>query len=250
MILVLFVSLIATTCQSVIWSNFGDSLDEMEWSEKELYELGDVVQYNGILWEAKYISHGFPPSDWLWKEVGRAQKCPTGWHDYDDNCYLYDPDTRDYISALFLCDSYGHIVSIHSEAESAFLSSIADTSFWIGIHGTFSSKAEFTSAVPLWTDDTAMNFQNWNTDEPNSASEQCVESDTNGKWNDVSCTSERATVCKIPGDVLYTPEQREKYFGKSDSAGEEKAVAKSAKENERLRKMNKELLKALKELGA
>ena len=46
---------------------------ENAWQENKLYEKGDIVSYQGVLWEARFISYGFPPSNWLWKEVGTSE---------------------------------------------------------------------------------------------------------------------------------------------------------------------------------
>ncbi|XP_062959406.1 mannose-binding protein C [Cynocephalus volans] len=43
-------------------------------------------------------------------------------------------------------------------------------------------------------------YQNWNDSEPNNADpgEDCVELQTNGRWNDISCSSSRLAVCEFP----------------------------------------------------
>jgi hypothetical protein len=53
-----------------------------------------------------------------------------------------------------------------------------------------------------------MVYENWNDNEPNNCgdNENCVLASPNGKWNDLTCTDGRRTICeKYDGEVNPWP---------------------------------------------
>ena len=158
--------------------------------------------------------------------------CPDGWEDIGgENCYKFFPYT--YVSIQFILNlssldktffqvtweaaraacleemgSDGHhadLASIHSQAESDLLAvrAVSMNSPWIGL-------VRARDGSLSWTDESALDFENWEAGEPNSIDgdgEDCVQMyDYNGKWNDASCiymyqdyicmTSKRKSVTK------------------------------------------------------
>ena len=104
----------------------------------------------------------------------------------------------------------GELASIHSGLQQAFIVAAGaqhemqsdwDT-FWIGL----SSRLVYNDFK--WTDETDMDFSNWNNDEPNGyGMEPCVEmfasGDVAGKWNDIDCNVTRGYICEIRADPQY-----------------------------------------------
>jgi hypothetical protein len=92
----------------------------------------------------------------------------------------------------------GHLVSIGSPAEQAFVQSnfaflLQSSPAWIGLtdraaEGTF-----------VWTDGTPLSFSNWSPGEPNNAGdEDAVDIRMNGQWNDLSETMLRPALFELP----------------------------------------------------
>ena len=83
---------------------------------------------------------------------------------------------------------YADLASIHSQAEADLLAARAASMYapWLGLvramDGSFS-----------WSDGSALDFENWESGEPNSVSgdgEDCVQMyNWDGKWNDAHCTN-------------------------------------------------------------
>ena len=92
----------------------------------------------------------------------------------------------------------GHLVSIGSPAEQAFVQSnfaflLQSSPAWIGLtdraaEGTF-----------VWADGTPLSFSNWSPGEPNNAGdEDAVDIRMNGQWNDLSETMLRPALFELP----------------------------------------------------
>ena len=89
--------------------------------------------------------------------------------------------------------------------------------FWIGFNCNLNPN------VFTWSDETDVDFTNWNGDEPNGyvskgflngnkminiqGYDQCVEMystrEKAGKWNDQPCTELRSYICEIKADIQY-----------------------------------------------
>lgn len=92
----------------------------------------------------------------------------------------------------------GHLVSIGSPAEQAFVQSIVApipqlAPFWIGLN----DRAVEGSFV--WTDGTPLSYLNWSPGEPNNVGdEDAVELQQNGQWNDRAETTPRTALLELP----------------------------------------------------
>ncbi|XP_063967633.1 echinoidin-like [Lytechinus pictus] len=146
--------------------------------------------------------------------------CPTYWSAFGQNCYRFFASNKSWEDAENSCQSYsvpslgsggtiidsvGHLVSIHSEEEQNFVSTVfrdkrlktAPTAMWLGLHDT-STEGEFE-----WTDGTPMDFTKWSPGQPDNwrTLEDCgqMRSDYgNNLWNDAGCQNVPYFICKLP----------------------------------------------------
>jgi len=146
---------------------------------------------------------GDPDSEWVADPSSKSNQY----------CYLFSQyNTLPFYSADKFCKSWGgHLVSIHSEEENAFVVTnlqYVRKNVWIGLDSKYTG--EF-----VWQDGSDVAYQRWSPGEPNRGDiqEDCVEiySETGG-WNDCACDSDsKPYVCKKPrngGDVT-TPKPTE-----------------------------------------
>ncbi|XP_041483073.1 echinoidin-like [Lytechinus variegatus] len=151
--------------------------------------------------------------------------CPTYWTAFGQNCYRFFAYNKTWEDAENYCQSYsvpslgsggtvidslGHLVSIHSQEEQNFISTVfttsrkketAPTAMWLGLHD-ISTEGEFE-----WTDGTPMDFTKWSPGQPDDyrTREDCgqMRSDYgNNLWNDVGCQSGSIPffICKLPAN--------------------------------------------------
>ncbi|XP_051812111.1 echinoidin-like [Acanthochromis polyacanthus] len=133
--------------------------------------------------------------------------CPQFWFSFNGRCYKYIATTMTWAIAEFYCVSQGaHLVSIHSADEQNFVNSLISSfdysakPIWIGLNDLF-HEGTFT-----WSDGSEVNFDFWNTGEPDDygSRENCGQSSgPSFKWNDYSCTSSCPAVCAFS----LTPEK-------------------------------------------
>ncbi|XP_076033567.1 macrophage mannose receptor 1-like isoform X2 [Oratosquilla oratoria] len=141
-----------------------------------------------------------------------AGQCPQGWVRLRGKCHYFSGVnvTASFDTARSTCqvlNPKSDLVSIHSEAESGFMSLLAgpDTSnVWIGLR----KEAE----TFVWTDNSPVDFTYWAFGEPSSDNggwsyEECVDvTDWNGAWNDDSCYLNFPYICTAPVDSsISTP---------------------------------------------
>jgi cysteine-rich repeat protein len=92
------------------------------------------------------------------------------------------------------CSSFGsyQLVTINSETENDFLTSIIDDAPWIGLNDQ-SSEGDF-----VWASGQAVVYTNWEDGEPNnSGDEDCAQIYSwDGKWNDGTCSSAIGYICE------------------------------------------------------
>lgn len=115
-----------------------------------------------------------------------------------DSCYKIITDTKTWEGSALDCESAGaHLVKFTSQEEvdylhNTFLLPLGSGSVWIGLNLKNDSF--------YWTDNTKLNYSNWNDGEPNNYggnNEDCVEMYvSNGRWNDLPCNYEKAYACE------------------------------------------------------
>ncbi|RUS82192.1 hypothetical protein EGW08_010074 [Elysia chlorotica] len=135
------------------------------------------------------------------KRAGRA--CPRKWRLYGDNCYFFIKKNLPITTARQRCASKGaKLASIQSKEENNFIASKAKARTWVGL-----SDAE-NEGLFLLEDGSAASFLNWRLGQPSNSpyDEDCVVLSKVGKWNDLSCTTEkRRALCKMNKPLLGLP---------------------------------------------
>jgi hypothetical protein len=126
-------------------------------------------------------------------------KCPDGGKAFAGHCYARFTDFKNWDAARKTCsDKQGHLVSIGSAEENAFVdtqligSSVIDV--WIGysdggLEGSF-----------VWVDGASTSYTNWDKNEPNDFfnAEDCATlNPSNGRWSDIGCGTFHHFVCEI-----------------------------------------------------
>ena len=141
--------------------------------------------------------------------VGPNGECPLNdFTDLDQSyqyCYRFEStNVLSWDDSQRACKAYGNgasLASIHSEDEMSKILGVLSTTqvtSWIGLFTTQNAGTNY-----FWVDDSAVDFINWESGEPNGngpyGTELCVQAYAhNGKWNDASCTDMMGYVCKIP----------------------------------------------------
>ena len=129
--------------------------------------------------------------------------CDEGWSIFSNACYKFNPERKDWKEAANTCEQAGgHLTSIHSQDELAFirmlmdLSNVSSSRTWIG--------GERNGNSFRWIDGTSFDFDNWNELEPNNEgeNENCIEVYTapgdikHNKFNDKACNLMGDFICK------------------------------------------------------
>uniref|UniRef100_A0A8C6Q1F9 C-type lectin domain-containing protein n=1 Tax=Nothobranchius furzeri TaxID=105023 RepID=A0A8C6Q1F9_NOTFU len=120
---------------------------------------------------------------WSGAEV-RDCRCPSGWTDHGNRCFLFVNVEQTWDSAENYCRAFGgHLASFHSYRGLSFLRTLVyrgSGSFkntWVG--GT----DRFQNRVWRWTDGSDYNYSHWYRGEPNNSGgqEECMEINFRGK---------------------------------------------------------------------
>merc|ERR1712039_186027 len=124
--------------------------------------------------------------------------CPQGWSQHHGRCYMFVKTAMIWAEAEKNCLAHcGNLVSISDAAEQKVVASMAAAhrrSIWLGGHDGVHE------GLWLWSDGTKMTYSNWNRGEPNDfrRGQDCMQMYPMGKWDDLSCSARRASVCVKP----------------------------------------------------
>ncbi|KAK0406515.1 hypothetical protein QR680_018619 [Steinernema hermaphroditum] len=128
---------------------------------------------------------------------------PPGWHKFIDHYYFWNGESRRWLEAEQWCYSQGgHLASVHSPAEGAFIARLVPTfstesglQIWIGT-STVENSVSFR-----WVDDSAWDYWNWDEGYPfRQAEKTCVRmmvrDEADGGWIQFPCSFRATFVCK------------------------------------------------------
>ncbi|XP_038077198.1 lymphocyte antigen 75-like [Patiria miniata] len=138
---------------------------------------------------------------WVCK-TSRVLGCSDGWMQYEDKCYSFRPQMLSHDDARAAClDDEADLVIISSSSLNTWLTTnIASTGMdhWIGLHDlTDEGQFEWVDGTPL--DPVLANF--WDAGQPDNygaVGEDCTLLRTDGRWNDDTCTYNKAHICQRP----------------------------------------------------
>ncbi|XP_057682390.1 galactose-specific lectin nattectin-like isoform X2 [Corythoichthys intestinalis] len=129
-----------------------------------------------------------------WKD-----KCPKGWIQLHNRCYIYQNRERTFADAERVCKSIGgNLVSIHNALENALVLELirpsGNHSVWIGLSDPILDN-DF-----LWTDGTTVDFANFGTMGLDNAG-NCVQiAEMDGFWQNELCDDRAPYVCVQDGN--------------------------------------------------
>ena len=125
----------------------------------------------------------------------------------DGHCYFWDgPNTVVFSYAVALCESLdAHLVTITSQAEQDFVSSVAEFT-WLGGYDGLGS-IEPSQAPFMWITGEPFEYQAWGEGQPNNTLhacpddsggcyEHCLLKEDDHTWNDVDCGWENSYTCE------------------------------------------------------
>ena len=133
------------------------------------------------------------------------EACEQDWETYNDHCYLWNTNTKNWTAAEDSClQAGGHLASVPSDSTNDFIwegmNRRGMNRLWLG-----GSDIE-EEGVWKWTDCTPWEYTFWNPGEPNNnGDEACVLTYSNKMWNDFGCGGEKGFLCskKICSGRIY-----------------------------------------------
>jgi len=128
--------------------------------------------------------------------VKEPPNCAAGQTMFENFCFwAYDNRSYTWSQAEAECMNRGlQLASIHSQEEQDFVNGLTTSSLWIGLTD-LKSEGHFQ-----WSDGTPLDFQHWDSDEPDGADNyNCVHTrNPYGYWSDYDCDNRNGVVCKGP----------------------------------------------------
>ena len=127
---------------------------------------------------------------------GTQCTCERDWTLYEDSCFLFGTDEKDWVAAEQFCmKKGGHLASVDSQHLNTFLGTqmkergIQD--FYLG------GRRREQEGTWKWTDGGKWRFTFWNRGEPNNApgNQNCLQQRSSYKWEDLHCSEKRPFVC-------------------------------------------------------
>ncbi len=111
---------------------------------------------------------------------------------YQGRRYRWEPNPTNYAAAQTSCASEGgHLVVVTDDTENGYVQDMISEAAWIG-YSDGESEGNF-----IWGTGSASSYTNWGSGQPdNNSDEDCAEANTNGNWNDLNCSANRAFVCE------------------------------------------------------
>jgi len=138
-------------------------------------------------------------------------QCDPGWTLHSGYCYKHTDAGwygKIWFEAQADCELYGagSLVSIHSETDKRWLSSVDMGDSWIGL------KRNDQTDDFEWADGTRLDFTSWEAGEPNNGGEggtrePCVKTNGQGFWNDVVCEDYKNWICRKPAKYSFCTTQ-------------------------------------------
>ncbi|KAH7724816.1 mannose receptor C type 1-like protein [Aphelenchoides avenae] len=144
--------------------------------------------------------------------------CESGWTHSGQSCYritnYYGPYANHLIACQAMTGGKGHAATISDNLENFVVlitargsrASIGCTAVpgchtYIGLNRVPAGSGPFQ-----WADGRTLGYTNWNANEPNNAggTENCVEMNDDGTWNDLDCNTNRLFVCEVAATATHS----------------------------------------------
>ncbi|XP_038124053.1 ladderlectin-like [Cyprinodon tularosa] len=130
--------------------------------------------------------------------VQRSASCPSGWSEYNSNCYHYVSMSMNWASAERHCMSMGgHLASVHNLREYHHIQQVVrEASYgsdpaWIGGYNAQERSIWF------WSDGSYFQYANWCRDQPSGGDQYCLQINYSDAkcWDDQRCWYGLPSVC-------------------------------------------------------
>jgi hypothetical protein len=130
-------------------------------------------------------------------------------NDESGNCYRINADKLTFGDAREACIAIGgHLVTVSSESEDAFVHGLLDEEHWLG--ATDARANGMAGVAPYtWVNGDEWGYSNWEDGQPNAVAtncpgensgakcfEHCAYQDDSGGWNDRACWHTIASICE------------------------------------------------------